>query len=174
MSQIRLKGGHWQTLTLLWLCISSLKFSPLAVPHVKWFSHVVSFNHVPVTKFLFNWNIIKQATHYLDSDTCHRCQCPQSVPTDAPSHKCHTNSYIMSQLVPINANRFLADITNGHYFIWQISLVTSCWLHCHVNIGHSPNHPHTGQSRSRKWQMTVFKTVMALRQCKVPTQYQQN
>ena len=37
----------------------------------------------------------------------------QSVPTDAPSHKCH----IMSQLVPVNVNKFLADITNGHYFI---------------------------------------------------------
>jgi len=41
----------------------------------------------------------------------------QSVPTDAPSHMCHTNSHIVSQLVPINVNKFLADITNGHYFI---------------------------------------------------------
>jgi hypothetical protein len=78
MSQIRLKGGHWQILTLglLWLCISSLKFSPLAVQHLKWFSHLVSLSHLPVTKSLFNWNIIKHATYFLGSDMCHRCQCP--------------------------------------------------------------------------------------------------
>jgi len=67
MSQIRLRGGYWHTLTLglLWLGISSLKFSPLAVPYLNWFSHLVSLSHLPITKSLFNWNILKHATHFL-------------------------------------------------------------------------------------------------------------
>jgi len=30
----------------------------------------------------------------------------------------------------------------GHYFIWQLSPDSSCWLICHINAVHSADYPH--------------------------------
>ena len=41
-------------------------------------------------------------------------------------------------------------IFQGHYFIWQLSFVTSCQLIYHINIAHSANCSYMQQSSGQK------------------------
>ena len=61
------------------------------------------------------------------------------------------------KLTLANFQDFSPLLYKSHYFIWQLSVATSCWLIYGITVAHSSDYPHMWQSSSRNWRMIVVR-----------------